>query len=77
MRILTSARLIRPYQLNANQTDVVTAVINEIPGGLVLRGSGQLIVSHHPVMLPVQTKDVSLPHMGDSSRTTKICDRRR
>ena len=62
MREFARAAVIRPDQLNANQSDVVTAVINEISGSLVLRLSGQLVVIHLPAVLPVHPENVALPH---------------
>ena len=62
MSILTNARIIRAYQFNSNQSNVVTHVVNEIPGSLRLRSGWQLIVIHLPLMFPVHPKDIGLPH---------------
>ena len=62
MSILTNAGIIWAYQLNSNQGNVVTHVVNEIPGGLLLRSGWQLVVIQLPLMLPVHPKDIGLPH---------------
>ena len=48
------------------------SVVNEIAGGLVLRGGWQLIVIHLALMLPMHPENERLPHMRDLCRTNLL-----
>src|SRR5262245_39793305 len=60
--MLANAGLIGTNQLNADQRDVIALVIDEIVGCFIHRFSRQLVVIHGPLMPPMHSENVALPH---------------